>query len=118
MKKKQSLDNKQRRDILNRLPRIFLGILMILLGILCFTNGDVFSRFLKWVSVYIFGIMFFVLGLGLIGVGIYFLIAPISGDKHKIHWLDISMVIVAFFSLSVLLSCMDNLSNMKVGDFT
>lgn len=118
MKKKQSLDNKQRRDILNRLPRIFLGILMILLGILCFTNGDVFSRFLKWVSVYIFGIMFFVLGLGLVGVGIYFLIAPISGDKHKIHWLDISMVIVAFFSLSVLLSCMDNLSNMKVGDFT
>lgn len=72
MKKKQSLDNKQRRDILNRLPRIFLGILMILLGILCFTNGDVFSRFLKWVSVYIFGIMFFVLGLGLVGVGIYF----------------------------------------------
>lgn len=118
MKKKQSLDNKQRRDILNRLPRIFLGILMILLGILCFTNGDVFSRFLKWVSVYIFGIMFFVLGLGLVGVGIYFLITPINGDKHKIHWLDISMVIVAFFSLSVLLSCMDNLSNMKVGDFT
>ena len=107
LKKKQRLDNKQRRDILNRLPRIFLGILMILLGILCFTNGDVFSRFLKWVSVYIFGIMFFVLGLGLVGVGIYFLITPINGDKHKIHWLDISMVIVAFFSLSVLLSCMD-----------
>lgn len=118
MKKRMEKETTQRRDILNRVPRIVLGVLLILIGILCFTNAEPFSRFLKWLSVYIFGVLFFVLGFALMGIGAYLLIVPREKGKYKIPWLDVASAIVAFFSLSVLISSSDAFKDIQTSSFT
>lgn len=118
MKNKNGLDDKQRRDILNRAPRWILGALLILIGILCFTNGDVFSRFLKWVSIYLFGVFFFVPSCACFAGGVFLLAAPKEKVKRKIPWLDVSVAILAFFCLAVLLSSGDEFASLRVSSFT
>lgn len=119
MKKRDGLENKQRRDILNRVPRIVLGVLFIVLGILCFTNAEAFSRFLKWVSVFFFGVLFFLMGVSLMGLGIYLIAVPREKEKKiKIPWVDIVCGVLAFFSLSVLFSAIDSFSKTTVDTFT
>lgn len=120
MKKREEKSESGRDQRLYRLPRIILGVLLILLGVLCFTNADPFSRFLKWVSVFVFGVLFFVMGLALMAVGIYLIAFPYSSERKlvKHSWIDISMAILAFFSLSVLISSNDSFKSLTVSNFS
>lgn len=118
MKKRVEKETTQRRDILNRVPRIILGVLLIVIGILCFTNGDPLSRYLKWVSVYIFGVLFFVMGFAFMGAGVYFLVVPREKGKRKINWLDLLAMFLAFFSLSVLISSSEAFRDLTTPSFT
>lgn len=121
MRKKEEQEDEKKNEVIYRLPRIILGVLLILIGVLCFTNAEPFSRFLKWVSVFIFGVLFFVMGLAFMAVGIFFIAIPYKSKKEekvKIPWLDITMGLLTFFSISVLLSSNDSFSNLTIENFS
>lgn len=96
----------RRGDILKQLPRASLGLLLVLIGILCFTNHNLFSEFLLYVSVYVIGVFFFLVGAALILAGLWIIRGIWHKPQHKAGkpWLDICMVAVLVLSIGVILS--------------
>lgn len=111
-------DSKQRRDILRLLPRIFLGLLSVALGILFLTNSDLISSFLFYIASYVFGVFFFIPGVFFIALGIWAIVRAVqrwrqSGEDKRVRepimsrkaWaLDICCGVVAVFLIGVLAS--------------
>ena len=102
---------KQRRDILKLVPRIILGFLCVALGILFLIDSDLISSFLFYVSVYLFGVFFFLPGTLLIVSGIYILFRtfkPVAKgmqlESKRNLVLDVCSALVALFAVGVLCS--------------
>lgn len=100
-----------RRDLVRILPRVLLGVLLILVGILFLVNSDLFTCFLFYCAVYVFGIFFFIPGVALIIAGIwvtYRAFRPrekgVSLESRKMLVLDVACSALAFFSVAVLVS--------------
>lgn len=93
-------------------PKIGFGILFLCLGILFFTNQDLLSQALLYLSVYVLGILFFFVGGALIVYGAWLLLTafkpkslkPEAKPKRRWPWLDLLMAVLFVFSLGVLLS--------------
>lgn len=105
------------RNISKQWPRFILGVLVLLFGILFFTNADVVSGFFLYICVYIFGIFFFIPGVLLLLWGIYLIYTTFSSfrlfkkrepssvkTKKGTKILNWSMVALFFFSIAVLIS--------------